>query len=486
MKKTLLLIMLCAVLLTGCSEKNVTPAPVEGSIPVEEETETSSAIEEAYKIYAQKVQELEDEYGVLTLDVYPSGIPGSTWYTANGLSYLSLTDFDRDGVEELVVVCGKHGMRQYVKVYTVKENRLKEIYCNYTGGGGSPVIYQVEISGEFSKHYLLRQTASPTFDVYEMRDGIMKSNGEIEGGHLTFYNDPEEAKDQVEESRAERNSYIFNFPEEYCPEAPDALLSAVNDVKEALSLKTNDSYEILNSPEEESIYYSFLYRGCTMVRDGYDAANYPVTFYDPVFVGEGTKKEYAFDDLDVIKKDYVDLVLADEEELISAAQSSKETFSIIPDKELFTSPYSLEAEDYLYNDITIKDAIAINGDEYEVGHYKDSVIVRYNDIGFVPGSYDPDSLTFDINSTIDQVIIFGDRRVYGAAYGCSTFPELESALRKTTLSPDTAPEKTYNESEGRDEYLFEKDSWRFHYRFIWLDDPETTPCTEVEVMVKEG
>ncbi len=517
MKKTSLLIILCASLLAGCSGKDTSPVEEGETEVLDEDSESAteevgsikpdedplSPTEVAYQMYAEKVQELEDDYGVFNLDIYPAGIPDNTWYTANGLSYLNLTDFDNDGIEELVAVCGRYGMFQIVHVYTADGTEIKEIYCNTVGGGGSPVMYQVEINEKDGKYYLLRQTASPTYDVYEMRDGIMKSLGEVEGGGLTFYNDPDEIEDQVEESRNERNSYIFNFSSEFCPGAPDALLAAINEVKTALSLETQDTYEIRNSSYDENFYYEFLYRGCTLVWSGIDevTGEYKLV-YTPVFTGEDTKKEYAIDDLDgdgtlelilregdkdlyVIRRNDWELELSDDEELIASAKAGNETFTAIPDKEIFTSPYSMDMDDYFVGNMTIKDAIAINGDDYEVGNYKGCVIVKYNDIGFIPSISDPDKLTFDMNSTIEQVIIFGDRRIYGATYGHLTFPELKEALEKSHQTAEKEPEKIHNDNEDRDEYIFETESWSYRFRFTWLDNPETSPCTTVEVTVKE-
>ncbi len=56
--------------------------------------------------------------------------------------------------------------------------------------------------------------------------------------------------------------------------------------------------------------------------------------------------------------------------------------------------------------MTIKEAIAINGDEYKTECYGDGVIVKYKDIGFIPSISDSAKLTFDMNSTIDKVIIY--------------------------------------------------------------------------------
>ncbi len=91
-----------------------------------------------------------------------------------------------------------------------------------------------------------------------------------------------------------------------------------------------------------------------------------------------------------------------------------------------------------------------------------------------------------MNSTIDKVIIFGNRRVYGALYGQTTLPQIKATLKSSYLPVDKELEKTHNETEDCDEYLFETDSWRYHYCFKWIEDPEISPCVTVEVMIKDG
>ena len=528
MKKTALLIILSVTLLAGCSATSEAPSAqtAASESTTEEETaqeaerdasdaestteeveeENAATKEDAYRMYAKKVQELEDAYGVLSLDNYPYAIPDTVWYTANGVSYLSLTDFDDDGVEELVAATGRYGARQLVRVYTAKESGLKEIYCNHVGGGGSPVIFQVEISRKDGKNYLLRQTASPTFDVYEMRDGIMKSLGEVDGGGLTFYNDPGEVAEQMEESRKENNSFIFNFPEEFCPSAPDALLTAVNEVKDALSLEKQHGYNIGQSTSEDYAFSDFLWRGCTIREDGFDeTTQMPIRIYHPVFKGENTKKEYSFADLDgdgikemLLREDGEDLYVIqttdnwgnleviEDAAIVSAAKDSQESFMEVPDKEVFTSAYTVEADDYIYDSMTIEDVIAINGDDYKVELYDDRVIVAYSDIAFFPATYDVTDKTFDMKSKTDRVMITGDKRIFGAVYGHATFPELKEMLENSYYTVEEEPEKTHNAAENRDEYVLEVDTWRTRQRFIWLDDPETTPCFMVEATVKEA
>ena len=45
--------------------------------------------------------------------------------------------------------------------------------------------------------------------------------------------------------------------------------------------------------------------------------------------------------------------------------------------------------------------------------------------------------------------------------------------------------ETYNKIEDCEEYIYEMDLWEYHCLFKWAEDPEISPCSVVEVMVKE-
>ena len=76
--------------------------------------------------YIGVIEKLIDEYGALRLVE-----TNDDWDEANGLCYLQLVDFTKDGVDELFAVCKNEYEDHYTGyIYTLMNNKAREIYRN--------------------------------------------------------------------------------------------------------------------------------------------------------------------------------------------------------------------------------------------------------------------------------------------------------------------------------------------------------------------
>lgn len=76
--------------------------------------------------YVEVIENLIDEYGTLRISE-----TDDNWDEADGLCYLQLIDFTKDGVDELFAVCKNEGDNHYTGyIYTLMNNKAKEIYRN--------------------------------------------------------------------------------------------------------------------------------------------------------------------------------------------------------------------------------------------------------------------------------------------------------------------------------------------------------------------
>ena len=91
--------------------------------------------------YVEVIENLIDEYGTLRI-----AETDDDWDEADGLCYLQLIDFTKDGVDELFAVCKNEGDDHYTGyIYTLMNNEAKEIYRNdaieYNLYGASDIVY---------------------------------------------------------------------------------------------------------------------------------------------------------------------------------------------------------------------------------------------------------------------------------------------------------------------------------------------------------
>ena len=92
--------------------------------PAQEGTKTDQDIE-SVALYNQVIEGLESEYGELRIGRYEGG------YEANGLCYLNLIDFTKDGKDELMAVCKKENEEHYTGfIYTIRNGNAELLYEN--------------------------------------------------------------------------------------------------------------------------------------------------------------------------------------------------------------------------------------------------------------------------------------------------------------------------------------------------------------------
>lgn len=219
--------------------------------------------EKAYRLYAKKVQELEEAYGPMTVDLYGYGVPDEDWRYAHGLMLLKLMDFDEDGIEELATVFSHEGESPELRIYTTRDDRLVGLQAAGVGGGGSPVIFQIGFGMHERKPAIFHQAGSAVCYVYTYDDGQFRVTGEIERKEGLVFN--ENGVSYKLPGAATEETYYFTYDTEESLSYTDHLCATTNETRALLGLTDDATYEVRDASKERFLFQAAL-RGNTKVR----------------------------------------------------------------------------------------------------------------------------------------------------------------------------------------------------------------------------